>query len=55
MMPDLPDFETQLSVNLQYQSALAAAESESWDDPGIDVAAMIEAANERRQAALQGE
>ena len=40
-----------LSVNPQYQSALRDAESESWDEPGTDVRAMIEAANERRRAA----
>lgn len=40
-----------LSVNPQYQSALRDAESESWDEPGIDGSAMIEAANERRRAA----
>lgn len=40
-----------LSVNPQYQSALRDAESESWDEPGTDVTAMIEAANERRRAA----
>ena len=40
-----------LSVNPQYQSALRDAESESWDDSGTDVRAMIEAANERRRAA----
>ena len=41
----------QLSANPEYQSALRDAESESWDEPGTDVAAMIEAANERRRAA----
>jgi hypothetical protein len=40
-----------LNVNPQYQSALRDAESESWDDSGTDVRAMIEAANERRRAA----
>ena len=40
-----------LDVNPQYQSALLDAESESWDEPGIDGSAMIEAANERRRAA----
>ena len=40
-----------LNVNPQYQSALRDAESESWDEPGTDVGAMIEAANERRRAA----
>jgi hypothetical protein len=40
-----------LNVNPQYQSALRDAESESWDEPGTDVRAMIEAANERRRAA----
>jgi hypothetical protein len=40
-----------LNVNPQYQSALLDAESESWDEPGIDGRAMIEAANERRRAA----
>jgi hypothetical protein len=40
-----------LGVNPQYQSALRDAESESWDEPGTDVRAMIEAANERRRAA----
>lgn len=41
----------QLRANPQYQEALRDAESESWDGPGIDGAAMIEAANERRRAA----
>ncbi len=40
-----------LRANPQYQSALQDAESESWDEPGIDGTAMIEAANERRRAA----
>jgi hypothetical protein len=37
--------------NPQYQSALQDAESESWEGPGVDVKAMIEAADERRRAA----
>lgn len=40
-----------LNVNPQYQSALLDAESESWDEPGTEGSAMIEAANERRRAA----
>jgi len=40
-----------LNANPQYQSALQDAESESWDDPGVEASAMIEAANERRRAA----
>jgi hypothetical protein len=40
-----------LNVNPEYQAALLDAESESWDEPGTDVRAMIEAANERRRAA----
>jgi len=40
-----------LNANPQYQSALQDAESESWDEPGVEASAMIEAANERRRAA----
>ncbi len=45
------EITAKLSVNPQYQSALRDAESESWDGPGTDARAMIEAANERRRAA----
>jgi hypothetical protein len=41
-----------LNANPQYQSALRDAESESWGEPGIDGSAMIEAASERRRAAM---
>jgi hypothetical protein len=37
-----------LHANPGYQAALADAETESWDGPGIDATAMIEAAGERR-------
>lgn len=37
-----------LADNPEYQAALRDAESESWDGPGIEGTAMIEAANERR-------
>ena len=40
-----------LYSNPQYRSALEDAESDSWDGPGVEVKAMIEAANERRRAA----
>lgn len=40
-----------LYSNPQYRSALQDAESESWEGPGVDVKAMIEAADERRRAA----
>jgi hypothetical protein len=49
--PAAEDLAAKLDVNPQYQSALRDAESESWDEPGTDVTAMIEAANERRRAA----
>lgn len=42
-----------LAVNPEYQSALRDAEAESWDGPGIDAAAMIEAASERRRTAQE--
>lgn len=37
--------------NPQHQSALQDAESELWEGPGVDVKAMIEAADKRRRAA----
>jgi hypothetical protein len=40
-----------LHSNPQYRSALKDAEAESWDEPGVDAGAMIEAAHERRRAA----
>jgi hypothetical protein len=40
-----------LYSNPEYRSALEAADSESWDGPGVDVKTMIEAANERRRPA----
>lgn len=39
-----------LHSNRQYRSALEDAEAESWDEPGVDVEAMMEAAHERRTA-----
>jgi hypothetical protein len=40
-----------LNANPEYQSALLDSESDSWDEPGVEGSAMIEAANERRRAA----
>ncbi|GEM_PF-1941514 len=45
------EITAKLNVNPQYQAALRDAEAESWDEPGTDVRAMIEAADERRRAA----
>ena len=38
-----------LAANPTYQAALLASESESWDGPGAEASAVIEAANERRR------
>lgn len=47
---DLPPvLEAQPAESPGYRSALEAADSESWDGPGVDAEAMIEAANERRR------
>lgn len=40
-----------LNANPRYRAALAAADAESWDQPGVSAEEMIKAANERRQAA----
>ena len=42
---------SRLYSNPEYRAALEAAESESWDGPGVDVKTVIEAANERRRCA----
>jgi hypothetical protein len=46
-----PNWVTKLLRNPQYLSALEDAETDSWDEPGVDVETMIEAAQERRRAA----
>ena len=46
----LAEVAAKLSASPEYQAALLDAESESWDGPGIDGSAMIEAADERRRA-----
>lgn len=50
----LASFTAKLDANPGYQAALLDAESESWDGPGTDGSAMIEAADERRQAREPG-
>ena len=55
--PGQRDVAAKLSGNPEYQSALRDAESESWDGPGTDGRAMIDAATERRRqfrAGLRG-
>lgn len=58
LTPDRQDGEltreslaAKLAANPAFLAALLDAESESWDGPGIEASAMIEAANGRRQAA----
>jgi len=49
--PPIPgDLAARLAANPAYQSALLDAESESWDGPGVEASAVIEAASERLRA-----
>jgi hypothetical protein len=46
--------DCRLNDNPMYRSSLEEAEAESWDEPGVEIGAAIEAAHERRKSTARG-